>query len=155
MNIIAPHRNKSKPVVSARNISSEANKLRKLANGKFAGTHALAYALHDSQVNLAPSNFFVLSDIGARLFPDWLIINPKVIEKDNMTSYFVREGCMSFPFRKAHKIRRYSRIKVFFQTKGFLGLTLKDHEYWINGIMAEIFQHETDHAHSRFIYDEK
>lgn len=156
MNIIAPHRNNSRRVEDVRDIWKEASDLHSLSNGNdFGGEHKACYALHHSQVSIAPSNFFVLSDKATKYFPSWLIVNPRIVEKDKSTSGHKQEGCMSYPFRKAHRIFRYDRVKASYQTKKMLGWGLKDHEQWIDGVAAQIFQHEVDHANSKFIYDEK
>lgn len=155
MTIVTPHKQNSRHVDDIMQIWGDANELRTAANGEFIGKHGACYALHHSQVNVSPYNFFVLSDKGDSYFPSWLIINPKIIEKDKATSGHQKEGCMSYPFRESVRTSRYGRIKGFYQTKKMLGWGLRDHEQWLTGVAAQIFQHEFDHSKGKYIYDDK
>ena len=87
--------------------------------------------------------------IQEKIFKNDVIINPEIIERSDLQSR--KEGCMSYPFRGMKKLKRYNVIKVSYQIKGLCDL--KTIEEIVEGLKAEIFQHEIDHSNSIFIYD--
>lgn len=111
-------------------------------------------ALHHSQVSLDPYNFFVVkrSLVGGKNNEVIAIINPVLLEVDKNSRTTSREGCISFPFRNDKKVLRYGRIKVKYQVPDSEGKELITREEWTTGIMANIFQHEIDHANAENIY---
>ena len=117
-----------------------------------------AWALHHSQVSERPFNFFVLNtglatpDIIEKLGSQF-IINPKIksILPDMVME--MKEGCVSFPHRKEKKVPRAIIIKVEYDIpdttkKG----ALKHISMEVQGIVAQIFQHEVSHGEGRNIY---
>lgn len=171
MKIVPVHHNISAPVNSWAEIKKTAEELRAFANnGPFLGEHKACYALHHSQVEEHPFNFFAMSDkaqeiLGDFKFPHWCIINPKITPLEKAGELFssakistpfpetfrVFEGCMSWPFRKHKKVVRDGHIFASFQIPGVLGLKTINCELF--GLTAQIFQHECDHGRGKTIYD--
>lgn len=156
MNLIPSHRFGSKTVKSYEEIERDALELRYLSNGKFNGYYEQCFALHHSQVSRQPYNFFTVSKQVEGRFTSWLILNPKIISKDRDTKYKVKEGCMSFPLRTPTNVFRYKNVRISYQIyeQGVFGVPLlKQIEENVEGLVAEIFQHEIDHANGKNIYD--
>ena len=112
-----------------------------------------AFAIHHSQVSEKPYNFFVLHNffVVSGLFPNQIVINPEILEKSEPKT--LKEGCMSFPFREAIKIKRYDSVKVKFQMRtGKLIKRFKMYETTYHDLLAQIFLHETGHTKGNFIY---
>ena len=80
------------------------------------------------------------------VLPHDIVINPKILEKDER--YTVKEGCLSFPFRGQKKTIRYNKIKVEYQD-----IKMKKHVKKFEGKEAQIFQHEIQHFNSDHIYN--
>lgn len=112
------------------------------------------YALHHSQFSSDPYNFFVVNPfvVGASPAEIVVVINPKILERDRSTKKTVTEACMSFPFRPGKKVQRFDKIKVSYQVPAEDGKTMKVKEEEISGFMAQIFQHEAEHAQGSHIY---
>lgn len=110
-------------------------------------------ALHHSQVSTDPFNFFVIkrSYVGGKNDEIVIIANPKVLEKIGQTNT-IMEGCISFPFRHDKKVLRYKKVKVRYQVprNGDDELITKEEE--IEGLLAQVFQHECQHAAGNHIY---
>lgn len=136
------------------------------------------FALHHSQVNPRPLNFFVLNfmllprKVGNKeLFASSVICNariigtdvPKEILKQNeITDYKeqakipMSEGCASFPNRTPKYVPRYEWVKVAFEVPDEKDMTkFHKQELDLPGIYAQIFQHEIDHANGKNIYFDK
>lgn len=83
-------------------------------------------------------------------------VTPKITitEGDVSNEIFVDEACMSFPHRKAKKMKRFFRIKVTYQVpRKLFGVSyLKRVTEEVEGLKAHIFQHEVDHAHGLNMY---
>lgn len=119
------------------------------------GFRKSSIALHHSQVDPDPANFFVIRRdvVGAKDNEICVVINPKIVELDKASKYTHLEGCLSFPFRHDKKVSRYGRVKVWYQTPDQNSETsFKDQEIWVEGFMAAIFQHECEHAKGNNIY---
>ena len=72
-------------------------------------------------------------------FPDtFVIINPEIYDKSDET-YMAQEGCMSLPGHYFEVVRHKS-IKV-----RYLDRAGKEHDITCDGLMAHVFQHETEH----------
>lgn len=112
------------------------------------------YAIHHSQFSGDPYNFFVVNPVmfGEKSNGVMVVINPKILEKDSRTRKKVREACMSFPFRHGIEVNRYDRIKVSYQVPTANGKAMIKKEEWMEGFMAQIFQHEVQHANGSHIY---
>lgn len=148
----------SKRVENFSQISYEAEEMQYfLEKGKHAPGRAeikTAFALHHSQVNPEPFNFFVLKQslVGARNTDVCVIVNPEITWKNLQKKKIIsREGCMSFPFRHDKDVSRYSEIKVRYQVPNVSG-GLIEREEILTGFMALVFQHEIQHAHGQHIY---
>lgn len=155
--MIKTPKKKSKEVLEFATIAKEAAAMMRLLQtyrspaGKGPDQH---FALHHSQFSSNPYNFFVINNwvVNAPENEVCVVVNPKIIEKDSSTRKRVREGCMSFPFRNGILVNRYDKIKVTFQVPSEDGKKLLDKEEEMTGIMAQIFQHEVQHAHGHHIY---
>lgn len=136
------------------------------------GEYQSAFAVSHAQVSDKPWNFFVVASgyvskpwKKGNYWPAHAIINPQILEADdkieigklpdgkpdirqNVRTY--QEACFSFPFRKPKNVRRYYKIKVRYQIKGFFGLKTITEE--IEGLRAHIFQHEFMHSIGENIY---
>ena len=78
-----------------------------------------------------------------------VVINPEYSALDHDdTEEEAIEGCFSVP-RKSGVVRRYKKIKVKFQTPN----NEEEHELFLEGWPARVFQHETDHVQGR-LYDD-
>lgn len=83
---------------------------------------------------------------------------PKLVKEKVMVSNVIpmQEGCMSFPDRKPKKIDRIFRVKVRYQYPvSFLGFKFL---WWktevVEGLKAQIFQHEISHFEGENIFYE-
>lgn len=145
----------AKPVEFYVQIKTRARALREFANGTFKNQSCIA--LHDAQCAEDPYNFSVLSEIGmkaAEFQLPWLIMNPRMISYGEAREMDF-EGCMSFPFRQAKKIQRYTYILVEYDTVegGFFGKKMIHVRKELAGFAAKVFQHEYDHSKHKTIYD--
>lgn len=153
MNIIPIHNTPSKRVERWGDVAKDAQELKKLVVVPQHGLKAIA--LHHSQVSAEPFNFFVVHPeiVAAGIFNFEVVLNPEIVPADDNIEADRRqmvEGCMSFSLRKPKKMLRSTRVAVNFETRGPWGLR-KHHEI-VPGIVAQMFQHETDHAKGRNIY---
>lgn len=114
-------------------------------------------ALHHSQVSTDPYKIFVLkrSLVGAGPKEIVCVLNAKVIEKNRESKKTVKEGCLSFPDRGDKKVQRFLDIKVRYE----IPFIDKNKRVWFEvmiepakGYVAQIFQHEIEHASGRNIY---
>lgn len=112
------------------------------------------YALHHSQFSSVPFDFFVINPylLGAKDNQIVLAINPKIKVLEESRIIRVREGCMSFPFRHGIQVKRYDVIEVTYQVPDERGKKLLTKTDRVEGLMAQIFQHERDHAIGKHIY---
>lgn len=119
-------------------------------NGKLS---KFQIALHHSQVDKNPFNFFVFKRavVGAKDNEVAVVINPEILELDLESGKTVFEGCMSFPFRQDKKVKRYARAKVKYHIPDAEGALVVKEE-WVNGVIAHIFQHEVEHSKGNHIY---
>ena len=144
------------------------------------GEYETGYALAHNQVeDKEPMAFFVMNKdyVGeGKMFEAHTIINPEILEAPEFinlhddadgvmyssegrldkrkNTYEVEEGCFSFPFRQPKRTTRFYKIKVRYYIPGrFFGL--KKIEKWIEGVPANIFQHEEQHCRGKNIYFEK
>ena len=153
MKIIKIHYTPSLPVQNWLHIEKDANEMAALIR---ANPNTM-FALHHSQVNEKPFNFFVLDDnilleeieaLGSRF-----IINPRIISSLKGTEMSVYEGCASFPYRKQKKVRRPMIITVEYDIPDPLspnGLAHKQKQ--VERVVAQVFAHETDHARGRNLF---
>lgn len=159
--IIPPHRNIAAKIPE---FTPEIDKLAKelqnfLDHGQVTppGINKYGHALHHCQVELKPLNFFVMRrQRGDDENSIIAFFNPKVIERDKDSRREIMEGCLSFPFRADKKVLRCQRVKVSYDVpvESKLGSKWKfEHrEEWVEGLMAQVFQHECLHAAGQNIY---
>lgn len=156
MEIIPLIYKKSKPVKSLEEIKADAEEMKKLIDNGFShGNYSIAFALSHSEVNADPFDFFVVAQklIDDKVFKDRIIINPKITEKDEKTHISMPEACMSVPFRRPKKVKRYFKVKVEYQIED--NGKLKNKEEEIEGLKAQIFQHQICHNLGENIYFKK
>ena len=147
----------SRPVLEFATIAKDAAAMHRLLQtyvspkGKGPDMH---YAIQHGQYANPSYNFFVINNfiVGAKPEEVVVIVNPKIVEKVRGTQVMHREGCMSFPFRHAIKVKRYDEILVEYQVPDEKGEKLISKKDKFTGLMAYIFQHELEHAHGRNIY---
>jgi len=84
-----------------------------------------------------------VADIGDGPFA---VINPEIVKKSAEESE-MEEGCLSLPKIRI-KIRRPSEIKV-----RYINENGRKVERSLNGLLARVFQHESDHLFARMIID--
>jgi peptide deformylase len=170
MKIIKIHYKISKPVSKYKEIKKEALELKDfIVNGKFEGLYNKAFAIAHAQVSENPMAFFVVSPevVAEKMFESQVIINPEVVEASNIMEtvnpsngntinvsniFEMKDACMSFAFRTPKLVKRFNKIKVKYQIKGFWGLKTIERE--LEGIASQIFQHETDHINGKNVYFE-
>jgi peptide deformylase len=180
MEIIKAHYKLSKPVSNYREIRAEAKKmLQFIEEGGYKGFYNKAYAIAHCQVSETPMSFFVVAGECVtndkkmnwyKMFEDRVIINPKIIEAEanrrllnpdekskdkiltipNIVEY--QEPCMSFPYRKPKRVKRFNFIKVKYQVPRWYGLKTVEAE--LEGVASEIFQHCYDLTRAKNIYFE-
>ena len=160
--IFPPHRNTAAKIPEfTPEIAKLARELKDfLDHGQVTppGINKYGHALHHCQVALKPLNFFVMrrqndDDDNTVL----AFFNPKIIESDKSSLKEMMEGCLSFPFRSDKKVLRYNRIKVRYDVPvrytGQLNYHFRGIEEWVEGLMAQVFQHECQHAAGQNIYN--
>lgn len=145
--IIPPHGKLSVPVLKWSEIKADALAMvRRIEAGKFEdGLWKEAYALSHSQISHFPKSFFVVNWKIAEVrkaFRYNIIINPEITSRDSFTLF--EEACMSEPWRKPIKKKRYTLIKVTYWVPGWFGRLRKITETHV-GLPAYIFQHELEH----------
>lgn len=164
LHVVPIHYERSVPVTSWASIEDDAlemaqaidNKLLKYENGYYHSGFCLA--LHHSQVSNKPLNFFVVNGtnqleevikhLGSRF-----IVNPVVEPVPPEMSFPMKEGCVSFPNKSHKKVNRGFACTVEYQIpdnkeKGGLKKIKKQ----VGSVVAQMFQHECDHADGRNIY---
>lgn len=112
-------------------------------------------ALHHSQVDEDPFNFFVVRRdvVGAKKNEVVMVVNPEIVRVDGSTKKKGHEGCISFPFRPDRNVHRFNRVLVTYSVPDEKGESLiKKEEEWVEGLMAKVFQHEIDHSKGINIY---
>lgn len=73
-------------------------------------------------------------------------INPEIIETNDETSSY-EEGCLSVP--GIHEsVKRPTRVHVKYTDEN-----LVEHDEWIEGFLARVFQHEYDHLDGKLFID--
>lgn len=163
MHIIPIQFEKSLPVSNWQAIVEDATEMARIIDerdiryedGRFYTGNALA--LHHMQVNEKPFNFFVVTSlIGEQILNELgsrFIVNPKIDILMAESVSRVEEGCVSFPYKKAIKKERAYVCGVTYQVpdageKGGLRTVQKQ----VAGLVAQMFQHECDHANGVNLY---
>lgn len=163
MNIIPIHYNKSLPVSNWQAIIDDANEIARMIDendiryedGRYYTGKALA--LHHTQVTNTPFNFFVVTSlVGEQILQELgsrFIVNPKIdmLMPDSIQK--VGEGCVSFPFKKEKNVERAYVCGVTYQVPDIKGEGgLRTVQKQVAGLVAQMFQHECDHAEGSNIY---
>lgn len=167
MKIIPPHRNKSLPVSAYSSIEPFVKGMLELVDrNDHSGLWKEALALHHSQVDPYPYDFFVLNSKMAEHFNGHrVIINPEIISEEDPVRF--QEACMSWPFRNVINTKRSNKLKVRFcvprtlfgipvftgYLSGHFTQALLDVELELTGIPAFVFQHEYDHGQGLCVFD--
>ena len=164
MEIIKPHKNISRPVITREEIEMIPNIALKMDNlmfellreKKFKKIFAIA---HPQVEKDNPLRFFMLCRYNQQIvdndrygFRSYIIINPIITRHSNYANKLT-EGCLSFQKEGDVKIDRWHKIEVNYQTidhenKG----GLLENRISLSGIPAEIVQHEIDHFDCRYIH---
>jgi peptide deformylase len=115
------------------------------------------FALHHMQVSEKPFNFFVLNPthLGAQVeeLGSRFIVNPRVTAVETGSLMPLMEGCVSFPHRKNKNVDRYLIIHVEYDIPdSSVPSGLKHCVKQVERIVAQIFQHECDHAEGKNIH---
>jgi peptide deformylase len=74
-----------------------------------------------------------------------IIVNPEILERHE--PYHPIEGCLSVP-GALYTPRRHGRVRVRWQS-----VTGEHYEEVLNGLLAEIFEHEVDHLDGTLLYE--
>lgn len=157
MNIIPIHFDKSLPVSNWQAIIDDATEMARIMDEKemeyMDGRRHVGHcvALHHMQVCERPFNFFVLSNLvpeqAIKELESRFIINPKIESFMQDSVSMMKEGCVSFPYRKETKKARAYVVTVSYQVPDAKGKGgLRDVRKQVAGVVAQIFQHECDHA---------
>lgn len=152
LKFIKVHYNQSVPVNNWNAIKDTAEAMDKLMAQR---EHMLA--IHHAYVTDRPLNFFVLNDVTLKDFIEKMqskyIINPKITGFIKASVMAMPEGCAAFPHKSPKKVMRAFVLKVTYYIPDPLSKTgLKKVEKEVDRIMAQIFQHEIDHAEGRNIF---
>ena len=149
--LVEPHKKKSRKVTGADipKVLEDAEILHNLCYTK-VGIHPGAFAVAHPQIEKKdPLCFFVTMN-------KEIIINPEIV---NHTKVPVerKEGCISFPNNLPIKVMRFNKIQVKFSTITKGGKISEPVTKDFSGILAEIYQHESQHFEGKYIfkYDEK
>jgi peptide deformylase len=151
MKIIPIHYNQSVPVTAWLAIEADAKAIAEMIDNSYEDR---SFAVHHNQVSEKPYNFFVLNpkhimdkvaELGSRY-----IINPRISGVEPKSLMYLKEGCLSFPHKKMKNVDRYMLINVEFDIPENGQLVHK--KFQVTDIVAQIFQHECDHAEGRNIH---
>ena len=165
MQMIPPHKRISKQVsledflMLAPEIRTMQDFLETRRSGSNVIRQANPLALHHAQVSGNPYKIFVIKRaiIGGKQNELVAILNAKILEKDPESKRTVLEGCLSFPDRGDKKVQRCLKVKVRFDRpvpskEDPKKIVLEEKIEWVEGTIAQIFQHEIQHANGFNIY---
>lgn len=151
--ILPPHHNPATPVTIVDKALQDdiLDMCEMLLTQDFNGMHGIALA--HPQVSNDPKQVFVMiepgtmAEAGAVKPKLKIILNPRIIAKAGLFNPW--EACLSFPDRKKGKpvSLRYKRLTVeFYDPK------MERHEEEVDGLVAQVFQHEIEHFEGKNIY---
>ena len=91
-------------------------------------------------------------DVLSEDFPEYKgfkkgFINPHIIEYDETNTESLEEGCLSLPGIQ-EKVTRPTRIHV-----QYLDEDLNEHDEWVEGYLARVMKHESDHLDAKMFID--
>ena len=140
-----------KKVTSLSEYADIIDKMHKaIDNGGFSGPYKGGYAIAHQQVERDHARFFVVNDnIAKMLFEGHSVIsNPEILDAHDEVE--TREGCLSYPYRGDRKRKRFMDIAVRFDDADGNEVKLV-----LNGIAAQVFQHEYFHTMGETIWGDK
>ena len=151
--MIKIHYTPSTSVTSWGEIIDAARELMQLVDSDtFPGNKTEAIAIHHAQVSEKPCAFFAVNAKYVESFEltRRLIINPRIVSVDQRSVVYLKEACMSFPYRAGKHVLRYGRITVEYHIPiiGELEKLVEE----CAGLKAIVFQHEIDHQQGKNIY---
>ena len=145
--LIRPESNCPSFVVYKENLHrvlDEAKEMMRLIDTKdFEGHYKDAMALAHCQVFRTPLSFFVVNKEAAKTLGGRVIVNPHVKGLFGQNVKML-EACMSFPYHKPAKLERCKGAVVEYELP-FLGRFLRKKRIAVEGVLAEMFQHECEH----------
>lgn len=113
-------------------------------------------AMAQPQVSDSPLRYFVVNPDLVHIIEElggFIIYNPKILEKDQGSSFQHQEGCMSYPFKPPIKIGRFKTIVAEY---GIITDVVKPSftviKKQLSGMPALILQHELEHMNGRSIW---
>ena len=140
--IIPPHKNPARHVDTQdlEEVRKQAKEMRKLCYQRH-GKHIYGgYAVAHPQVSASPMAFFVTREGVA-------YINPKITRHTNQIVKR-EEGCLSYPDDGIiENVQRWNKIEVQYELDNGFGTTRTVVES-LQGLAAQIFQHEIDHLNA-------
>jgi peptide deformylase len=160
--ILPPHLKPGQKVKDPATILREARDICKgMQNGSFvtpSSKYNNCFAMAQPQVSNKPLRYFVINPITAsqvaKDFGGLVIINPRIIEKDKSSKVMSLEGCMSYPFRPAKKVKRYGIITVTYDViedlKNPNVVHVESRE--IKGFTSFVCLHELEHLNGKSIF---
>jgi len=160
--ILPPHLKTSQKVEDPATILEEAREICKgMQNGAFitpGSKYNDCFAMAQPQVSDKPLRYFVINPVTAREvakeFGGLVIINPRIIEKDKSSKVMSLEGCMSYPFRPAKKVKRYAKITITYSViedlKNPKVVHVESKE--LSGFAAFVCSHELEHLNGKSIF---
>ena len=129
----------------AEDIDSDYPELTKLIQDMYDTLkHSEGIGLAAPQVGLPIRLVVVNLDVISEDMPQYkgfvkTYINPYIEEADDSDTDVMEEGCLSLPGIH-EKVKRPKRIRLSWQDEQF-----QEHDEWIEGYLARVLQHETDH----------
>lgn len=122
------------------------------------------FAIAQPQVSPNPLQYFVLNDGDnfdrvTKQFGGLVVINPVLIGKLRASRVWFKDACMSYPYSKPVKLKRYHEVRVSYDTikhveGGFLTSPKLEQvrEKQLTGEAALVFLHELEHLRGQSIY---
>lgn len=145
--IVEPHKINSRDVTEADlpRVIEDSHIMYQICYAK-CGLYMGAIAVAHPQITKDdPLRFFVTYD-------QRIIINPVIVNHTQVT-VDSREGCVSFMTNPEKVVPRYNKITVEYQTLNPDGTLSEKITAGFNGRDSKMFQHETDHLDSKYIYE--
>ena len=137
---------------NAEDITPDYPNLKELINNMYETMQrAEGVGLAAPQIGLPIRLFVIDLDVLSEDMPEYkgflhAFINPQIIETSEETCQ-MEEGCLSVP--GIHEsVKRPTSIHV-----KYLDENLEEHDEWVEGYLARVFQHEYDHLEGKLFID--
>lgn len=128
-------------------VLKDAEQMLFICEYNLTGNDRPVIALSHCEVARKSLTFFVIDSPKERYSFDYnIIINPKITERQK--EYSIKEICPSFPYLNETRVKRHKTIKVEFRDKDF-----NKHTMYIDGRLAQIFEHQIEHFNAIYPYD--